>query len=301
MSAPVAASGRLPPWLKLRFRATGRHGQVDAWLRAGNLHTVCESAHCPNRQECFNRGTTTVMILGDRCTRACRFCAVTRGVPLPPDPDEPRRVAELAAKLGLRHVVVTSVTRDDLPDGGAGLFAETIRQVRARCAARVEVLTPDFLGRRESLELVLNAQPDVFNHNLETVRRLQAIIRPQADYDRSLSVLAQAAAWRPALVVKSGLMAGLGETDDELREALADLYRVGCRALTLGQYLAPSAAHHPVARYVTPARFEDYAAWARTVGFTRVASAPLVRSSYQAAELLADEALDGPRRGRGRG
>lgn len=280
------SAGRLPSWFRLRFRSTAENDRVKTLLRAGNLHTVCESARCPNRQDCYNRGTTTVMILGDVCTRNCRFCAVTHGIPLPPDPDEPRRVADLAASLGLRHVVITSVTRDDLPDGGAGFFAETIHQVRSRITATVEVLTPDFLGRTEALYRVLAAQPDVFNHNLETVRRLQAAIRPQADYTRSLDVLRRAAAWHPALLVKSGIMVGLGETDAEVREAMEDLFRVGCRALTVGQYLAPSSAHRPVERYVPPDRFEDYADWARSIGFIRVASAPLVRSSYHAAELL---------------
>ncbi len=287
MSASAApASTRLPPWFKLRFRATGRHQQVASLLRAGCLHTVCESARCPNRQECFNSGVATVMILGNRCTRDCRFCAVESGAVDPPDNDEPRRVAQLAKDLNLKHLVVTSVTRDDLPDGGAGLFAETIRITRQATNATIEVLTPDFLGRRESLETVFAAQPDVFNHNLETVRRLQAVVRPQADYERSLAVLAQAAAWRPAMLVKSGLMLGLGETDDELREAMEQLFKAGCRALTLGQYLAPSSQHHPVARYVTPEQFNTYAEWARETGFVKVASAPLVRSSYHAESML---------------
>lgn len=277
---------KLPPWLKLRFRATGLHGKVNELLRSGNLHTVCESAHCPNRQECFNRGVATVMILGERCTRSCRFCAITSAPPMPPDHDEPRRVAELAVALGIKHVVITSVTRDDLPHGGAELFAETIRQIRARCKASIEVLTPDFLGRHDSLEMVLAEQPEVFNHNLETVRRLQAAIRPQADYSRSLNVLAHAAAWKPGLLVKSGLMAGLGESDEELREAMQDLFNAGCRALTVGQYLAPSHDHFPVARYVLPAQFQTYASWAQSIGFTQVASAPLVRSSYRAEEMI---------------
>jgi len=226
------------------------------------------------------------MILGDVCTRECLFCAVKTGAPSALDADEPRRVAEAAARLHLKHVVVTSVTRDDLPDGGAGHFAAVIRALRQEIPqAKVEVLTPDFQGRERDIAEVLSAQPDVFNHNLETVRRLQKTIRPAADYDRSLAVLRTAAGWTPKVAVKSGLMVGLGETDAEVLAAIADLRAAGCELLTVGQYLAPSKRHHPVKRFVPPATFDAYARAARALGFRNVASGPLVRSSYQAEAL----------------
>lgn len=228
-----------------------------------------------------------MMLLGNLCTRACRFCAVPAGRPRGLDLDEPRRVAEAARRMNLRHVVLTSVARDDLPDGGAGIFAETILAIRRELpGATIEVLTPDFQGNFDSLNLVLDARPDVFNHNLETVKRLQAAIRPQASYGRSLSVL-RAAARRPEPpVVKSGLMVGLGETDEEITEAMRDLYEAGVRLLTVGQYLQPTRAHRPVARYVEPERFAAYEREARAMGFLGVASGPMVRSSYKAEELL---------------
>ena len=257
-------------------------------LADAGLHTVCASAQCPNQAECFGRGTATFLILGNHCTRRCRFCAVEGGVPVAPDPGEAGRVAAAAARMKLRYVVVTSVTRDDLSDGGAGLFADTIRALRAAChGARIEVLTPDFGGREADIATVLDAQPDVFNHNLETVRRLQRTIRPQADYARSLAVLAYAARHGLDTVVKSGVMVGLGETDAELFDALADLHAAGCRALTIGQYLAPSPAYTPVARFVPPGTFEVYRASALRMGFTAVAAGPLVRSSYHAEALYA--------------
>lgn len=280
---------RLPPWIRVRLRADGHFSKVSETLHAGELHTVCEGARCPNKLECYNRGTATVMILGDTCTRCCRFCAVQGGVPpLPADPREPERVVAMVRKLGLRYVVITSVTRDDLPDGGAGLFAETIKQLKSLDGITVEVLTPDFQGQRQLVETVLAAGPHVFNHNLETIRRLQAELRPQADYDRSLEVLRIAATWRPKLIVKSGLMVGLGETDDELMVALADLRSAGCRSLTLGQYLAPSPRHWSVARFVPPEQFERYRLRALDMGFLAVAAGPLVRSSYKADQLMAE-------------
>ncbi len=282
---PRAGPGRLPPWIRVRLRADGAVGRVQAALRGEALHTVCESAQCPNRLECFHRGTATVMILGDVCTRRCRFCAVRQGRPAPPDPEEPARVAVAARRLGWRYVVVTSVTRDDLPDRGAGQFAATIAALRGLPGVRVEVLTPDFLGEAERVREVLAAAPAVFNHNLETVARLQAPVRPQADYARSLGVLRTAAAWRPAVPVKSGLMVGLGETAAELEDAMRDLRAAGCRLLTLGQYLAPSRRHWPVARFATPAEFEEYRRRALALGFAAVAAGPLVRSSYQAESL----------------
>ena len=278
---------RLPTWIRTRVPDSGESDAVRSILEASGLHTVCTSAHCPNIYECFNRGTATFMILGETCTRDCAFCAVETGKPLPPDPDEPARVAQAAAKMKLKHVVITSVTRDDLDDGGAASFAGTISAVRlALPEATIEVLIPDFKGAQAALETVLGARPDVFNHNLETVRRLQAAIRPQADYERSLRVLRVAAGWRPKVIVKSGLMVGLGERDEELEEAMRDLLAAGCQVLTIGQYLAPSDAHAPVVRFVEPAGFDGYGRRALELGFKAVASGPMVRSSYKAGEVL---------------
>jgi lipoic acid synthetase len=280
---------RLPPWIRIRLSQSADVSAVQRILDSGNLHTVCDGAQCPNRHECFGRGTATFMILGDTCTRACRFCAVKTGRPAPVDADEAVRVADAAKQMDLKHVVVTSVTRDDLPDGGSALFAAAIREIRLRLPkASVEVLIPDFKGDTACLAAVLEAGPDVLNHNLETVRRLQSIIRPSADYDRSLGVLRSAADWRGnrTIRVKSGLMAGLGETDVEIDEAMQDLRTAGVEFLTLGQYLAPSPKHAPVARYVTPEQFEIFGKRALELGFAGVASAPLVRSSYRAERML---------------
>jgi lipoic acid synthetase len=268
---------------------------VHGLLSELELNTVCREAHCPNVGECFARGTATFMILGDVCTRDCAFCAVCSGQPRPVDPEEPHRVAEAARRLGLRHVVVTSVTRDDLPDGGSRQFAETVLAIRRRAEAAVEVLTPDFQGQTEDVDRVLDAGPRVFNHNVETVPRLYPAVRPQADYRRSLGVLARAATRRTAdCLTKSGLMVGLGEREDEVLAVLRDLREAGCQALTIGQYLAPSPAHHPVVEFVTPEQFEGLAAQARELGFAAVASGPFVRSSYGAAELAAGVAIDQP-------
>jgi lipoic acid synthetase len=268
------------------LRTDPGYTQVDRLVSSLGLHTVCESARCPNKHECWNRATATVMILGDICTRNCQFCAVKTGHPGVLDPEEPVKVARAAKVLGLRHVVLTSVTRDDLPDGGAAHFAETIRAIRRECQpVSVEVLTPDFKGESSALHKVFLAQPDVFNHNLETVERLQKTIRPQASYSCSLSVLKQAAEWRPALKVKSGIMLGLGETEEELVLAMKDLLEAGCSLLTLGQYLAPSRRHTPVVRFYEPAEFERLADRARQMGFAEVAAGPMVRSSYKAEEL----------------
>ena len=251
------------------------------------LHTVCRSAKCPNMHECWGHGTATLMLLGNECTRACRFCAIPAGRPKKLDLDEPRRAAEAAVRMKLNHVVLTSVARDDLPDGGSGVFADTIRAIRERLPqASIEVLTPDFQGDETDLIRVLEARPDVFNHNLETVSRLQPVIRPQASYGRSLKVLQFAATWPQGPAVKSGLMAGLGETDDELRQSIRDLYEHGVRLLTLGQYLQPSRMHRPVDRYMEPAVFDELAEFAKGLGFKGVASGPMVRSSYKADELL---------------
>ncbi len=285
---------RLPPWIRIRLQSDGRLAEINDVIESAGLNTVCQSARCPNRQECFQHGTVTFMILGNLCTRQCRFCAVETGIPSPPDPAEPRRVAELAAHLDMRHVVVTSVTRDDLPDGGAGAFAATINRIKTQprigashgTGITVEVLTPDFQGNAQSVTTVLEARPDVFNHNLETVERLQPNARPQADYQRSLCVLQEASRNHSHPAIKSGLMVGLGETDAELFQALEDLRAAGCEILTLGQYLAPSRRHLPVDRFVAPERFAEYKERALSMGFTAVAAGPLVRSSYKAEELF---------------
>ncbi len=251
------------------------------------LATVCVEARCPNLTECWSRGTATFMILGEDCTRRCGFCAVSTRRPKPPEPDEPQRLAEAAAELGLRHVVITSVARDDLPDEGAGHFARCIAAVRQRLAqATVEVLVPDFHARPELVECVVAARPDVYNHNLETVARLQKQVRPAARYERSLDVLRQVRRLDPAIKTKSGLMVGLGETFDELVAALRDLRSAGCQLVTIGQYLQPSARQLPVARFYPPAEFDELARVARELGFEAVASGPFVRSSYFAETLL---------------
>ncbi len=282
-----ATGKRLAPWLKRRLPPRGSTEPVLALLKELDLHTICQEAHCPNIGECFARGTATFMILGSVCTRGCTFCAVSSGIPRPPDADEPARIAEAVRRMALRHVVITSVTRDDLPDGGSEQFARTVRAVHEAATAAVEVLVPDFRGNPNDVERVLKAGPEVFNHNVETVPRLYPEVRPQADYGRSLAVLAQAAQSCPPPVVKSGLMLGLGETEDELAAALADLLEAGCRVLTLGQYLAPSQAHHPVVEFVPPERFDGLKARALEMGFAAVASGPFVRSSYHAEAVAA--------------
>ncbi|MGD9608354.1 MAG: lipoyl synthase [Desulfovibrionaceae bacterium] len=274
-----------PAWLSIQASHPGDTDRVEALLDKLHLGTVCQEANCPNMGECFTRGTSTFMILGTICTRGCRYCAVTKGRPLPLDPDEPRHVAEAVATLGIRHAVVTSVTRDDLADGGAGQFVRTIEAIRQRTPnVTVEVLVPDFGGSEPALQSVCDARPDVFNHNIETVPRLFPKVRPRAHYDLSMRILRHAA--NQGLATKSGLMLGLGETESEIQETLGDLYRAGCRFLTLGQYLAPTKDHAPIDRYVTPNEFEYWAQMARSMGFTGVASGPLVRSSYRAEEMV---------------
>jgi lipoic acid synthetase len=276
-----------PPWLKRRLSLGPAFSSVVGHLRETRLHTVCEEALCPNRAECFSAGTATFLIMGDVCTRNCGFCAVAHGRPGPLDPDEPARVAEAAHRMGLKYVVITSVTRDDLPDGGASHFARAITEVKkAIPGAKVEVLVPDFGGSRSSLEVVLEAGPDVLNHNVETVPRLYPIVRPRADYSRSLELLAKVKEISPQVATKSGLMLGLGEDEGEVEGVLEDLVAAGCRILTLGQYLRPSKAHLPVARYVSPEEFEEWRKKALEMGFQKVASGPLVRSSYQAHEMF---------------
>ncbi|MFH1023277.1 MAG: lipoyl synthase [Planctomycetota bacterium] len=284
---------RFPPWLRKRLAPAGRSVAVGALLDALHLHTVCREARCPNQQECFSRGTSTFLILGPDCTRACRFCAVGHGAPRPPDPDEPARVAEAVRTMDLRHAVVTSVTRDDLSDGGAAHYAATIRAIReAAPSARVEVLTPDFEGCRESIETVVRAAPDVYNHNVETVPRLYGAVRPRAVYARSLSVLRTAAAIAPGRLTKSGLMLGLGETTDEVLAVMRDLRGTGCGMLTLGQYLRPAPGNLPVERFVPPEEFDALRKEGLAMGFRLVAAAPFVRSSYE-AERAFQAAVDG--------
>jgi lipoic acid synthetase len=283
---PASPSRRLPSWLK-RGLPTGNENFFTAnLLQELRLETVCENARCPNRPECYSRRTATFMILGNVCTRPCGFCSVPRGEPEILEDDEPERVAEAASRLGLHHVVITSVTRDDLDDGGADHFYRCILAVRERTGAAVEVLTPDFLGTQSAIDRVLEARPDVYNHNMETVPRLYKKVRGRADYQRSLDLLAHVKQQDPRIVTKSGLMLGLGETTEELLEVLADLREVCCDTLTLGQYLAPTLKHIPVKRYVPPDEFDALAILARTLGFKQVASGPFVRSSYHADKMV---------------
>ncbi|MGE5530415.1 MAG: lipoyl synthase [Patescibacteria group bacterium] len=278
---------RLPAWIRARSPLNAGTGAVRGILQRHNLHTVCQGAACPNLGQCFAEGTAAFMILGRYCTRDCRFCAVEHGGPEPVDPEEPGRLAAAAGEMGLRHAVVTSVTRDDLPDGGAGQFAAVIAALRAvRPPVTIEVLTPDFRGSREAAATVAHAGPDVFNHNVETVPRLYAEVRPGADYARSLWLLSAVKEMNPHAMTKSGLMLGLGETEEEVLQTLADLRAAGCDMVTVGQYLRPTRAHLPVAEYVPPERFDALAARARAMGFAHVAAGPLVRSSFHAGEAL---------------
>jgi lipoic acid synthetase len=260
--------------------------RVSETLRRNRLRTVCRDARCPNVGECWGEGTATVLILGENCTRGCRFCSVASGTPLPPDPGEPARVATAAVELGWKHLVVTSVTRDDLEDGGAFQFAAVVREVRKQApAAAVELLVPDFRGSLAALRVVVESRPNVLGHNVETVPRLYAEVRPGADYPRSLALLAGAHAIDPGLELKSGLMVGFGERREEVISVMEDLYAAGCRSLTVGQYLPPSGNHRPVREYLTVEAFSGLEEQARTIGFPRVAAGPLVRSSYKAGSL----------------
>jgi lipoic acid synthetase len=286
-TAEVKPHPRLPEWLRIKLPTTDSFARTRQLLGELKLHTVCESAWCPNHWECWSKGTATFIIGGDRCTRACKFCAVTTAKPFALDAGEPARVAEAARRLRLRHVVITAVARDDLPDGGAGHFQKTVEAVRALSPGIIiEVLVPDFLDRDASIDTVLSANPHIFNHNLETVRRLTPAIRSRATYDRSLSVLRKAKARRgDAIFTKSGLMLGLGETEAEVLAAMADLRRAGCDLLTLGQYLQPTPEHLPVVEFITPEKFDEYSQRANEMGFRHVASGPMVRSSYHADEF----------------
>jgi len=277
---------RLPEWLTVKAPKRGAYEEMAGYLKSLGLHTVCQSASCPNIGECFSRRTATFMILGDTCTRNCGFCGVRHGMPLPVDPDEPQRVAQAAAQLGLKYVVVTSVTRDDLADGGASRFAETIRRIKAAIPdAKAEVLVPDFGGEVSAVKAVLDAGPFVLNHNVETVPRLYPIVRPAADYRRSLKLLETAKKAEPSIYTKSGFMVGLGESKEEVEGVLQDLRSAGCDIVTIGQYLRPSKANLPVVEYLPPARFDEYKAIGDALGFRYAASGPFVRSSYHAEDI----------------
>ena len=285
--ADPATFRRLPEWLKVKLPGEGEYAETKALLRRQRLVTVCEEARCPNLGHCWARGTATIMILGELCTRRCGFCAVAPGKPNGfVDWDEPRRVGETVAAMNLRHTVITSVARDDLKDGGSTVFAMTIAEIRKRSGTVVEVLIPDFRGHREDLQRVIDARPEVINHNIETVERLHPIVRPSARYDRTLELLRRVAESGTGIKAKSGIMLGLGETDDEIRRTLEDLRAHSCHLLTMGQYLRPSKYHLPVVEYVHPDQFAHWQQVAESLGFESVASGPLVRSSYH-ADLLA--------------
>jgi lipoic acid synthetase len=277
---------RKPSWLIKRLPPDAAISEVRALLRQQSLHTVCENAMCPNLGECFARKTATFLILGNVCTRHCGYCAVESGSPLPVDPEEPARVAETASNLGLKHVVVTSVTRDDLPDGGANHFAETIRAIRRRCpSTAIEVLIPDFRGSEDALRIVLEAEPDILNHNVETVQRLFPTVRPQGSYERSLELLDRAKRALTHGFTKSGLMVGLGEREDEVVQVMRDLRKVDCDIFTVGQYLRPSKNHLEVQEYYPPESFDRMKVEGESMGFLFVASGPFVRSSYNADQF----------------
>lgn len=285
-AALEGASRRLPRWLKRNVPLGNANHFTARLLEELRLETVCDNARCPNRMECYSQKTATFMVLGNVCTRPCGFCAVDRGKTQAVEPDEPERLAEASARLGLRHVVITSVTRDDLPDGGADHFYRCVLAVRARTGAAVEVLTPDFIGKPGAIERVVASRPEVFNHNTETVPRLYREVRGRkSDYRWTLTLLRRVKELSPVMKTKSGLMLGLGETRDELLDTLADLREAGCDLLTLGQYLQPSPGHLPVERYVPPEEFDELGRLARSMGFLQVASGPFVRSSYHARDM----------------
>ncbi|MAE63081.1 MAG: lipoyl synthase [Phycisphaeraceae bacterium] len=281
-----------PPWLKAKLPGGPGYQRLRGIMDTHRLHTVCESARCPNMGECWERGTATIMILGDVCTRSCGFCHIATGRPQRLDTDEPRRVAESAALMNLRHIVITSVNRDELPDGGAAIWAETIRRIRdVAPRTAIEVLIPDFQGDLDALGVVIDARPDVLNHNMETVRRLYRTVRPQARYERSLELLARSKA--SGLATKTGIMVGIGERDEEIEQLMRDVVGAkhgapapSCDILTIGQYLRPTAEHLPIHRWITPAQFDAYRDLGRKIGFGHVESGPLVRSSYHADDQV---------------
>ena len=290
--ANAGPGGRKPAWLKVRAPGTGEYTNLKRLVRKKTLHTVCEEAHCPNIGECWGQGTATFMILGDVCTRTCSYCAVKTGLPTGLDEDEPLRLAEAVRAMDLKHAVITSVNRDDLPDGGAHIFAETIRKVRELVPdCSVEVLTPDFKGDRIAIEIVMAARPEIFSHNLETAQRLYRFIRPGGRYRRALEVLEYGKSLDPEVLTKSSLICGMGETREELIASMKDLVDVGVEILTLGQYLRPSAQHLPIDRYYTPDEFAELKVVGEGLGFKHVESGPLVRSSYHAREQV--EAIGG--------
>ncbi len=275
-----------PSWLKKTLHSNAKPEKLRAMLGQSRLHTVCREASCPNLWECFSRGIATFMILGSRCTRNCRFCAVSYGIPDPPDSEEPARIAMAIQDMQLSYVVITSVTRDDLLDGGAYMFAQTIREIRQKeTGTLVEVLIPDFKGDKSALKTVVDVQPDVVNHNIETVPRLYTLVRPQARYRRSLQLLKRVKKYDEKVYTKSGLMLGLGENSDEVYETLQDLLDTGCRLLTLGQYLQPTKEHLPVDHFIHPEEFDKWRDVALEMGFAEVAAGPFVRSSYRARQL----------------
>ncbi|MGM0712009.1 lipoyl synthase [Brevibacillus parabrevis] len=288
----VPSSERKPEWLKIKLHTNEQMKELKAIMRGGNLHTVCEEAKCPNIYECWSNRTATFMILGSICTRACRFCAVKTGLPTELDQEEPQKVAIATAKMGLKHVVVTSVARDDLRDGGASIFAETIRAIRERNPLTgIEVLIPDFGGSEEALATVLAEKPDILNHNIETVERLSDRMRARAKYPRSLTLLQNAKKLRPGQKTKSSIMLGVGETDEEIVQTMHDLRAVNCDIMTLGQYLQPTKKHLPVLKYYTPDEFREFKELGVKLGFAHVESGPLVRSSYHAHEQVAQATI----------
>ncbi len=293
--AAMTLSGRKPNkprWLVRRMPRPGKTDEMSGLLSDLSLHTVCEEAHCPNQGECFGRGTATFLLLGPNCTRNCTFCAVEKGGVLPPEITEPERIAEAISRMELTFCVLTMVTRDDLSDGGAGHIVDTIAAIRRKCPETgIEALISDLQGNPEALTNILNARPEVLNHNIETVPRLYPSVRPMADYRRSLQLLGKANAFDPRPVTKSGLMLGLGETRDEILNTMGDLRDVGCDSITLGQYLAPSMQHHPVIRYVPPEEFDDLRRRALSLGFTGVASGPYIRSSFNAEQLYRESSF----------
>jgi lipoic acid synthetase len=280
---------RKPRWLRVRAPGGDSYRHLKQLMRELGLNSVCEEANCPNIGECWEAGTATFLIMGDKCTRNCPYCAIAHGRPEELDEDEPRRVAEMIEQLRLRHVVITSVDRDDLPDGGARIFAAVIEEIRLRLPeCSVEVLTPDFQGNPDAVATVIEARPDIFNHNMETVRRLHRTCRPGGRYDRSLEVLRRARALDPGVLIKTGIMLGLGERESDVREFMADVLDAGVQILTLGQYLRPSERHMPIDRYVTPQEFDTWKHLGEELGFLHVESGPLVRSSYHAREQVED-------------
>ena len=278
---------RLPTWFKKRLPDSKIMTEMEGLIGDLHLHTICESAICPNQGDCFSKRTATFLVLGDVCTRNCTFCAVKKGFPLPVDEEEPEHLAEAVVQMGLRYVVITSVTRDDLPDGGAAHFAKIVTKLKeGGKAITIEVLIPDFQGSPEALKRVVDASPEVINHNMETIPRLYPEVRPLADFQLSVGLFRKIKEFDSEIVTKSGFMVGLGETKKELLEAMKDLRQAGCDLLTIGQYLQPSPQHHPVVKYIHPEEFEEYACLGRDMGFIDVASAPLVRSSFNASELF---------------